>query len=369
MQTARSNNTLTPNVIIVLAILALMNTKLRAGTHVESQIGLTNDNPCEQFKQFISSPPRIKGIRYQKSVARNLAIGIVSTNLIPTQQDATVGYHYARWQPDCSFLKSGPVDVSFGDEKREGEEVQARFHDSYWRVDPAGFVTSWFDTVHDQRGTRLQPTRFFDHRLEELSQVMNMGIMHLDIGTGHWNGNNFTAIGYTPEMKMTQQITGVLECNDEGYPRMLKINYLNHIGVYHYEIRYDYGTNPGLSFIPSSISAYFLPDTRSRIELMHWTIFSIELSTTTLNRALFERTSIVGPDAKPALIYTNNSWFAKNAFGKLSVVPEGFSNPKRIPYEHWKDHGLYYGAVGITSAIAFSSVWRITRKTKKEVKT
>lgn len=331
-----------------------------ASSHVDDA-ELRHYTPLEQFKQFIATPPMIESAVYRTITANDPSKGLPASEGGCGPKD-WVYYFFARWQQGCLFLKSGTnLDVS---QPGSGfrEEINSRFHDEYWRLDAAGVLTIWQDPAGTPADINMQPTRMFHTHSHQLKELLNMGIMQIEAGALKWAGNDFTANGYVPELKTPVRVRGKLIPTSNGYAKEMRVEYRSRAGVYNYVLRYLYPGESGLSFLPRTIQASFVSEARE-IKLMECTLISIKTNSAALDRSAFDLRNYVPPDRTPTVLYTNETYYAKNLVGGWSAILDRsghVAGPHQVR-DRLNNNNLYYIVVVLSTIFAFSMVWRITK--------
>ena len=336
----------------------------------QGQSSLSNDATIDQsmldgFKRFVSAPPTIDGVVYRIITTGNPDKGLPLEEGGHSTNDGVV-YFLARWQPDCLFLKSG---TNFDAEQtiQAGEEVNSRFHSEYWRRDPVGILRFWQDPARSLAEIRILPSRVYHMRTHQFKELMNMGVMQVDVGALKWNGRDFTATGFVPESRTAVDVRGKLISDTSGLAKQMTVEYRSRMGIYHYALRYSYHTNVGLPFLPSTIQSFFLLQGRE-VKLMECDIFSLRTRQTNMERNSFDVQELSNPKVTPVVRYTKGNWYAQNLLGGWTPLPSRDDAPVKgfqLADGMFTTNGLYLWATLAVGLITFSIVWRINNKTNK----
>lgn len=311
--------------------------------------------PVVYFKQFMSTPPVVNSLLYRKTMASDLNVGFHD------DVDISVNYGFVRWEEHYSYLRLGTnKDLSFG-AKRFGEEVHARLLDDFWSVDGAGLITHWKDSAIKLKATRIRPSRTFQSRFADFRQIMNMGLMNLDIGAVKWEGDRFRAEGYVIDLPGPVHVEGALKVSESGYPRQMEVIYTLPKTVCKYTIRYSYFTNAGASLLPDSFDCSLVNESKE-IHLAAFKILELTLSTTNMPPVVFAPSELNHSSLKP-LYYHNGGWYMTNSIGKLAPIGKSMIRNTIHSYrERYDLNKVYYGAVLLTTATAFYTLCRRTNK-------
>jgi hypothetical protein len=312
--------------------------------------------PLEEFKQFVAAPPIIEEALYRTLTTGSALTGLPRGEGIRGLKDAMLYFH-ARWQSDCLFLKVGTnTDVS-SSTRQTLEEVNARFQNEYWRLDRAGFLTSWVDGSKTPGESSLQPSRCFHTSTHQFKEMMNMGIMQIEVGAVKWRGNSLSAEGYVPEFKTPVRVEGKVIPDMNGYAKEMRVTYRSRMGIYNYILRYAYHENVGMPFLPSIIQSFFLsPD--GEVKLMECQIFSIKTASEPLPRGSFDLEPLLVSREMPRILFTNGNWYAQNLVGGWAPIrkPSGeLAGFTAVPAK-FNGNGLYYGTVAVTTLIALTAI-------------
>jgi hypothetical protein len=139
------------------------------------------DTPLAQFKAFLASPPLIDAAVYRITTALDFEKGLPETES-ESNVNTKVQYFFARWQPNCIFLKSGTNRNVAEPGRGQNDEITARFHSEFWKVVPPGFLTTWKDSGKSMSDRRMQPSILYHNRTHEFREMMNMGVMQAELG-------------------------------------------------------------------------------------------------------------------------------------------------------------------------------------------
>ena len=144
------------------------------------------------------------------------------------------------------------------------------------------------------------------------------------------------------------------------------MQYRTRSGVHNYILRYEYATNVSLEFLPNRIRSFLVRDGKATL-LAEWEILSIKTSSDPLPRALFDPQALIARDQLPVRYFTNDSWYAVNALGRLAPIGAPGGQPTR-PLESLKANNLYFDAVVLSSIAAFAFAWRQNHNHKSTTK-
>lgn len=324
-------------------------------------------DPMTEFKQFVSSPPLIDAAVFRVINAADPTRGL------PTGEGATypadrVTYFLARWQTDCFIVKAGAnLDVAESS-WRPNQEINARFHDDYSRLSPKGVLTTWADPAKTMSETWMEPSHLHEWRVHQFRELMNMGVMDIDVGALKWHGDNFTADGYQTEANLPVQITGKIQAGSNGYAKEIDVQYVTRVGLYNYALRYSYRTNVGMAFLPSTIQSFWLSQGKET-KLMECDIFSIRTRVAPMEKSSFVLDTIVATNDMPSILYTNGHYYAKNLVGGWTPIPtrNGDVAGFRRIQAPFNASRYYFGTVIAFSAVAFSLMWRIRNRNTSQI--
>lgn len=322
-------------------------------------------DPAEAFKQFIASPPNIERLTYRKTIAGDLTKGLArSIGLRGTNDTATFGF--ARWQPGCLYLKLGRTLSVCEPGKGFGEEVHARFGSELWSLGATGLATLWNDPVVELDRVQEQPSRVFQHRSADLNQVLNMGLMHLGIGTVKWQGDAFNAPGFIPEAGERVTAKGKLITDPAGNAKQLVVDYIIQTNNFHYILRYSYTTNLEVSFLPDVIESFLVSDGHET-KLMELTLLEIKTTSAALPRSSFDPAELIKANRMPVVSYKDGSPGMMNSLGRWAPIRErGAAESATFHPERWARNIPYYFAVLLITGAAFLTVRNLNQKHQKK---
>jgi hypothetical protein len=165
---------------------------------------------------------------------------------LPLSSSQSFRYYHARWQSNAYFLREIASPDAVDDVKTSGL-LASRFEDQCWFRDG--------DAAYDGRiefGVSLTnmvcATAF--RSSFPLRQILNLGIMHAQIGSAEWEGNRFRI----RETTRTFDIAGELFVGASGWVDGLQVKYSNATQDIRWVIRYGYDTNALSPFFPRTIS-------------------------------------------------------------------------------------------------------------------
>lgn len=331
-------------VITTLTVLSVRPPVLFGAAMRPDPISPASD-PLESFKRFLSAPPIIESAVYRTISSGSAAKGLPPGEGAHGARDDVVYFH-ARWRPQCLFLKTGTNQDVALPQRQALQQVDARFYNDYWRLDRAGFLTTWQDRARTPGESGLQPSRVFHTSTHQFKEMMNMGIMQIEVGAVKWQGNQLSAKGYVPEWKTPVRIEGQIVPDTNGYAKELRVTYRSRMGVYNYVLRYAHNENVGVRFLPNIIQSFFIwPD--GEVKLMECHIYSIKTGSAVLPRASFDLEPLLASKEMPRILFTNGTWYARNLVGGWAPIRTrsgelaGFApSPSRFI-----GNGTYYAAV------------------------
>jgi hypothetical protein len=314
-----------------------------------SPIGVrSGSTPVQQFKNFLASPPNIEQVAWRKlSITDQTNEQRVAD--WPGANYVSQSFFAARWQPNCLFLRSASnaIDALVID-NRVGDTL-GRKGNSFWSRTPKGLTTIWQDTMLSPTQIRHGPPLAFHNRARDIFDVLNMGIMYVEPGSVKWEENQFSATGYVPELKLEVSISGTLKCDANQLVKQSDVQYTSRIAIWKYVLKYSYGTNNVPPFLPDRIEVFFQSDTGSR-KFAELQVLSMKTSARPLENGLFELNLASWTNSSQILYFTNDTWYAKNAFGELSPVVPGAINLPNM--QKLNKHDYYFGAVAVNTLFA-----------------
>ncbi len=270
------------------------------------------NSPLDQFKAFISSPPVIKNIHFQAKVPLDRGIGGLAEGFALSKN---YEYFQAAWQPDGVFFRrlNDPSDAT--NWNVAGQLVSA-FNHNHALVETKPQLTTWNDNDPSVKGKKISifyVRRFFLHPLRE---ILNLGIMHVDIGAVHWEGNRFH-LESDDEEHFT--INGEVFASGNEPPDHLNVRYVFQKVTNDYILRYGYSPAFKYPFLPSAITNFWLSKGQE-IAFDEWKILNLETNEAALTAASFDVTPFLERHKWVVRIYTNGGFYERTTEGNLRYL-------------------------------------------------
>ena len=272
----------------------------------------------EQFKQFLASPPIIQNLVFQQKVPMGGGMRPLDGSFAFS---TSWEYFQAKWQTNGLFFRrlNGPSDVT--NFAVAGELVSWSGHE-HALVEPTRQITTWDDrdpTVAGKRISVFYTSQFF---LDPLKEILNLGIMHAEIGSTRWEGNRFESQRELDEQPLV--ITGEVFPGSNGPPRAMKVCYrLPHL-TNSYVIRYGYDPPLRHPFIPTVMTNLWLSggsgEVTNEIELNQWRILDFETAEAPLAPEAFSVAPFARRNAWASRVYTNGAIYYVATNGELRLA-------------------------------------------------
>lgn len=305
---------------------------------VEGSIDLLpNILQVETFKKFLSSPPPIANVIFSERMPPDPQKPWRTD--IPLQTSKQFRFWHGMWDPTGYFLREIPPGGSVTNLKTPGllaasMDGLCTFH--YGR----GYNEEFVDV-----GAAADVCDVAKLNSAELRQVLTMGLMHSEISSIQWNGNNFKVLHTTQEV----EIRGSINKNLSDQVDSMKVSYTTDKGDVNWNLRYEYGSaelNSNKTVL--RISCFWVKN-GEEVERSEFDLYHLESEP---NRSFAD---YLKPDAYikgnfwQEHVYTNNAVYSLLANGDLKLLMKNGKSlvPARRPGEATgMDYGLTYSLWG-----------------------
>jgi hypothetical protein len=240
------------------------------------------------------------------------------------------------------------------EESRIGNLSVVIFENRFWQLTPHGVAVYWDRSGGEEKETdqKLLSGTIFLRRT--LAEVMNLGVLNLEIGEIRWSGDGFEGF-YAPAK---QSIQGRLTESDQGWPESMEIHYSHGTSHVTYLTRYSYDEENESGFLPMGIRRVQNVDARE-IERSHISVLEFRPLDGPLDEFAFVPDQIIARNHLELSYYTNGMYYVKTAGGKLKRL-KAASN---VGGRH--GHLWFYTVAGAVTVAIFISGIR-TRKMNAE---
>ncbi len=317
----------------------------------------------ERFKAFLASPPVIESLVFSERLAPDPTTPWRTD--IPLSASQAFRFYHARWQPNALFLRELPGPGAVGDLKTPGL-LAVRFNDECWFHYGHGYEEQWLDfgvSVGNQTNLVYQAAH---ENIAVLRQVLNLGIMHAEVGTAEWNGNRFRIRQPTRDY----QITGELRPSSAGLVESLRVTYASRDRDIHYLVRYGYQTESLPGGLPRVISCFWLNEGKE-VQRDEFTLQKLTTRTAPLERPRFAPDQIGASNGWQLRFFTNEAMYVVAPGGKLQLVgitKEGVT-PKGFPGKPARSElAVVYSVCAGANAWIFILAVRMKRRHNKNLK-
>ena len=240
----------------------------------------------------------------------------------------------AKWQPDglffrqlstpsdaTNFIFAGRLTSALNHRHSIVESIPAAevtYNRRHALGDATARLTTWDDTDISTQGKNVSiffASQFF---LEPLRNILNLGIMHVDIAAIHWEGNRFRVDSDVDNDHFL--ITGVVAATGNGPPNHLTARYIFKNRTNDYVVRYGYRSSDGPSFLPTTITNFWLSG-GEEIEFDEWKILNLEMADAPLASASFDLAPFVKQNQWQDHLYTNGTFYERTDAGLRYLEP------------------------------------------------
>ena len=279
---------------------------------------------------------------------------------IPLSASHAFRYWHARWQPGAYFLREIEAPDAVADLQTPGL-LAVQFEDQCWFHYGRGWGDDFID-IGVAPSNNVCVSAFLN--TDVLRQVMTLGLMHSEVGSVEWSGNQFRVRKATRDYR----ITGEIQPSPAGTVESLRVTYSATKGDVHWVIRYIYGTRSPANGLPSAIRCFWLDGTRE-VQRLEFVIHALKLSATALGLAAYEPAPFIASNIWQRNLFTNNAIYAILPGGELKRLESLAVRPPRNPPPGRASTGqfaLVYSAwAGANLWIFILAVRMIRRQTQK----
>ena len=317
----------------------------------------------ERFKAFLASPPVIESLVFSERLAPDPTTPWRTD--IPLSASHAFRYYHARWQPGAFFLRELPGPGAVADLKTPGL-LAVGFNDQCWFHYGHGYGDEWLDSGVSIGGQTNLVCRTAHENIAILRQVLNLGIMHAEVGTAEWNGNRFRIRQPTRDY----DITGELRPSSAGLVESLRVTYASRDRDIHYLVRYGYQTESLPGGLPRVISCFWLNEGKE-VQRDEFTLQKLTTRTAPLERPRFAPDQIGASNGWQLRFFTNEAMYVVAPGGKLQLVgitKEGVT-PKGFPGKPARSElAVVYSVCAGANAWIFILAVRMKRRHNKNLK-
>ncbi|HEV2391546.1 MAG TPA: hypothetical protein VG146_04195 [Verrucomicrobiae bacterium] len=239
-------------------------------------------------------------------------------------------------------------------------------------VEPRGELTTWNDLDPSTRGKDI--SIFYTSRslLDPLREVLNMGVMYVDIGAIKWDANHFTVAARLDQEQV--RVTGALFESPSQRPDHLEVCYSFPNATNRYVIRYGYGDARKSSLLPTTITNFWLKKQQNQaereIELDEWQILDLKTQDALLPDEAFAIAPFSTQNIWVNRVYTNGGIYEWKTNGTYLLITR-LDGARSIPRPPGKTAtAALYSGWGTFNFLIFALMVRAKRtennKTLKE---
>lgn len=274
-------------------------------------------------------------------------------------------YYQARLQPEAVFFRRFLAAEDATNSAVAGRLV-SRFNHQHWLFDGNPRLNTWFDTDPSTVGRNYSIFYTSEYYLRALSEVLNCGVMHIRSGTLQWNKDRFYGEGdFDGEHVL---VRGRVAYRSSGPPDHLDVRYQIGKRVADYVVRYGYGPKATPSFLPRTITNFWLSN-GTPIDLDEWKILDLQISPRGMTRASFNVEPFVHGNHWPIRVYTNGAFYSRSTNGSMAFLAYLTETRKprfhgSVQERHLKMGLVYFGWAGLNFGI-FALMMRARRENTK----
>ncbi|MDB6026838.1 MAG: hypothetical protein JWM68_3061 [Verrucomicrobiales bacterium] len=276
------------------------------------------EQPADLFKKFIESPPVIEQLLFEYT---DTAI----------KGKRPVDYNVAKFQTNACFLRTYTSYSDMESESWVGADIISKFDNKYWRfLGGRDYLNKWTDLGKPEESENpvldVYRTGIF-----QFAETMNMGIPYAEIGSIHWQGDQFEyADAIQSSQRKAVRLKGKLFRDSRGRAEKLKFHLALSLKSRSdleadWQVDYEYRTNfAALPFLPSNLKIGFFRNGAllegPMIGIRSWKVSQNPMPESAFNLDLL---SLPGTTS---LYVSNKALIYKNQDGKWAEVSP--PNPK-----------------------------------------
>ncbi|HEV2453584.1 MAG TPA: hypothetical protein VGY98_04950 [Verrucomicrobiae bacterium] len=253
----------------------------------------------EELKSFISSPPIITKLIYSHYYPGK------------TKKYPPV-FSFVEWQPDA-FVRIESTNLNdvvraLTDKVRRGE-INARYGGVYWLAEPSSRSFFVWDSELNQADSNNLVFSSVSESLGGLSDLINFGIEHAEIGAIRWEGDSF---GYTNSAGgNTWLLSGEMLADNGGRAESLDLALTLFQKDYaiprkwRWSIDYSYDKPLSLRYLPSRVTTSLIVGAHKQV-LDEFRILEIEATNQAIPESSFHPSVFVPASIYTKFVITNN---------------------------------------------------------------
>jgi hypothetical protein len=323
---------------------------------------LSSRSAIEQFKNFISAPPVIANLLFQRKVPMGDGTWPLDGSFV---QSTRFEYFQAKWQTNgLLFRRLGSPDDATN--SNVASQLVAWSGHRHTLLEPKQLLTSWDDRDSSTVGKKISVFYTSQFFLDPLRQILNLGIMHVNFGTIRWEGNRFRVQNEVDHEIM--RATGELLVSVEGPPQRLNVHYELQGRTNDYVIRYGYSPTITYPCLPSTITNFWVSDGKE-IELDEWKILQCEFSPSPLPPEAFSAERFEKQHHFAMQVYTNGAFYEVTPNGTLRFLQQLREVDQPSLASGASKLRAFYGIWGATNFTIFALAVRARNKAKPQTET
>lgn len=302
---------------LLVTLFCIMRTLGAMGELVES--GSEVATALEQFKTFLSSPPLIEKLVFERKLPLERKPSGATNEMLPVSKDITA--FEARWQPGALLFRE-LVPPASSEPALSSRGLIAILENRFWRTTDQSHVCLW---IGPRSLTAMKAEHFYSVtqvQLETLRRALHFGIMHLDLGAIRWEGNKFRVRGTLEPY--VDRVEGEVQGSEQGIPECMKVSYLGENGSADYVIRYGFDHPTQQGFLPTRFTNFWVGKGKE-LNQGEWTILELKTGRNPLSSSSFDPRPFIEANGWQMRISTNHAIYDVLSDGRHRLVQSELS--------------------------------------------
>ncbi|MCI0540401.1 MAG: hypothetical protein L0Z50_34800 [Verrucomicrobiales bacterium] len=305
---------------------------------------LRAETPKDRFKALFSAPPIVERMIVTERLPKDPIHAVpLDTGLADSTNSVT---YELRWQSNAMFLRTlaRPSDST---NYVMGSPCFTLWDDHFYFLDNTKAAVLYvLEEENAAQGTYSGAYHATMIRRGKGTQILNLGVNHLNPGMIKWDGDGFLATGIADRRPI--QIQGQITGYTNDIPSEMQVDYFNETGLARYRILYEYHSYRP-PYYPARIRINLLYKNRE-VEYASYAIDSVSIAAKPLPRSHFDPAPFIEANRLQVQYFTNGNVYSKLPSGGL-IETFGAAPKIKLSARDYRSNGYYYLAVGAATSL------------------
>jgi hypothetical protein len=313
------------------------------------------ESKLDSFKSFTAYPPVIRDIVFYVTLPQDRPMTnyvIFNGKKVKAEPNKPFWMH-ARWQKNGFYFRTldGLTDL---ETTRFNNACCGVYDGLYWDFASTNTLILWKQSKTDSGPSAI--SQAVETRTSYLSEVLNMGLHGVGIGTMRWSGNHLEAEAV---LERRMKVQGEVFPGADGRADRMMVSYSAPGELQYYVHRFEYSNEVSASFLPSKIYSSVVRN-KQEIPIKVIQIHRLELDKALLSKSAFDSSNHVAAYKSLTMVEKGDSLYYTNQLGVLEYVTKLAGSPLS-PLWRYRDviRGVFLAVILIFNILIFILIKRM----------